>query len=132
MNNTKPVAWINKDLNYVELSTQSTVYGSHTIPLYTVHAVDSMEQELEQQLDAAREFCRQLQIENKQLKAQSNADNELNLQLNLKIMELQAENKKLGDYYMRINSMYWDDEIFEVKYGEGFYTDEFVKMIDDL
>ncbi len=30
-----PVAWINKDGTYVELSTKSTVYGSHTIPLYT-------------------------------------------------------------------------------------------------
>ncbi len=30
-----PVAWINKDRTYVELSTKSTVYGSHTIPLYT-------------------------------------------------------------------------------------------------
>lgn len=65
MNNIKPVAWVNKDLNYVELSTSSTVYGSHTIPLYTVDVVNSMEQELEQQLDVAREFCRQLQIENK-------------------------------------------------------------------
>ncbi len=31
----EPVAWINKDGTYVELSTKSTVYGSHTIPLYT-------------------------------------------------------------------------------------------------
>lgn len=31
---TEPVAWINKQGDYVELSTKSTVYGSHTIPLY--------------------------------------------------------------------------------------------------
>jgi hypothetical protein len=30
------VAWINRDLNYTEISTKSTVYGSHTIPLYTL------------------------------------------------------------------------------------------------
>jgi hypothetical protein len=30
----EPVAWINKDSTYVELSTKSTVYGSHTIPLF--------------------------------------------------------------------------------------------------
>lgn len=29
-----PVAWINKDRTYVEISTKATVYGSHTIPLY--------------------------------------------------------------------------------------------------
>jgi hypothetical protein len=28
------VAWINKDHTYVQLSDKSTVYGSHTIPLY--------------------------------------------------------------------------------------------------
>lgn len=61
---------------------------------------------------------------------------ETNLQLNLKIMELEAENKKLGEtneqlgnYYMKINSMYWNDEIF---HGEGFYTVEFVEMVVDL
>ena len=32
----EPVAWINKDHTYVELSTPSTVYGSHTIPLYAL------------------------------------------------------------------------------------------------
>jgi hypothetical protein len=31
----EPVAWINKDHSYVALSDKSTVYGSHTIPLYT-------------------------------------------------------------------------------------------------
>lgn len=167
MNKVKPVAWTNKDITYVELSTPSTVYGSHTIPLYTVDAVDTMLQELEQQLDVAAEFCRQYQIEskvlsvenkqlkeklqirdnqvaskkavieefeiqNKQLKAQSDVDNEINLQLNLKIMELEAENKQLGDYYMKINSMYWNDEIFEVNHGEGFYTDKFVEVVADL
>lgn len=139
MNKVKPVAWTNKDITYVELSTPSTVYGSHTIPLYTVNAVDTMLQELEQQLDVAAEFCRQYQIEskalsveNKQLKAAAEADNETNLQLNLEIMALKAENKKLGDYYMKINSMYWNDEIFEVNHGEGFYTDEFVEMVVDL
>jgi len=30
----EPVAWTNKTANYFELSDQSTVYGSHTIPLY--------------------------------------------------------------------------------------------------
>lgn len=70
MNIVKPVAWTNKDNTYVELSTPSTVYGSHTIPLYTVNAVDAMMQELEQQLDVAREFCRQYQLENKQLREQ--------------------------------------------------------------
>ena len=34
-----PVAWINKDGTYVELSTKSTVYGSHTIPLIMQHEV---------------------------------------------------------------------------------------------
>lgn len=29
-----PVAWTNKTADYFELSDQSTVYGSHTIPLY--------------------------------------------------------------------------------------------------
>ena len=51
---------------------------------------------------------------------------------NLKIAELEAENKKLGDYYMKINDMYWNDEIFEVNHGEGFYTDKFVDMVVDL
>ena len=46
--------------------------------------------------------------------------------------ELEAENKKLGDYYMKINDMYWNDEIFEVNHGEGFYTDKFVEMVVDL
>lgn len=30
----EPVAWINQRGDYVEVSTKSTVYGSHTIPLY--------------------------------------------------------------------------------------------------
>lgn len=40
-----PAAWINKDGTYVELSTKSTVYGSHTIPLYAFpqHAPDVAE-----------------------------------------------------------------------------------------
>lgn len=33
---------------------------------------------------------------------------------------------------MKINSMYWNDEIFEVNHGEGFYTDKFVDMVADL
>lgn len=32
-----PVAWINRDGTYVELSIKSTVYGSHTIPLIMQH-----------------------------------------------------------------------------------------------
>lgn len=71
MNSNEPVAWVNKNLTYVELSTSSTVYGSHTIPLYTVNAVDSMMHELEQQLDVAAEFCRQYQIEIAKLKAKN-------------------------------------------------------------
>ena len=105
-------------------------------------AYDELCEELEdsqRQLEVAAEFCRQYQIEskalsveNKQLKADAEADNETNLQLNLEIMTLKAENKKLGDYYMKINSMYWNDEIFEVNHGEGFYTDKFVEMVVDL
>ncbi len=34
-----PVAWINRDATYVELSTKSTIYGSHTIPLIVQHEV---------------------------------------------------------------------------------------------
>ena len=56
-------------------------------------------------------------------------------QLERENAELRAENKKLGEtneqlgnYYMKINSMYWNDEIFEVNHGEGFYTDEFVDL----
>lgn len=30
----EPVAWISKDGTYAEASTKSTVYGSHTLPLY--------------------------------------------------------------------------------------------------
>ena len=86
----------------------------------------------QRQLEVSAEFCRQYQMENKQLKAESDADNETNLQLNLEIMTLKAENKKLGDYYMKINDMYWNDEIFEVNHGEGFYTDKFVEMVADL
>lgn len=37
--NQPPVAWINRDGTYVELSTKSTVYGSHTIPLIMQHEV---------------------------------------------------------------------------------------------
>jgi len=86
----------------------------------------------QRQLEVATEFCRQYQIESAKLKVQAEADNEINLQLNLEIMTLKAENKKLGDYYMKINSMYWNDEIFEVNQGEGFYTDKFVEMVVDL
>lgn len=98
-------------------------------------AYDELCEELEdsqRQLEVAAEFCRQYQIENKQLKAESDADNETNLQLNLEIMTLKAENKKLGDYYMKMNDMYWNDEIFEVNHGEGFYTDKFVEVVADL
>jgi hypothetical protein len=53
----KPVAWINKDNTYVELSTKSTVYGSHTIPLFT-----------ESQLKAERESAIEMQLKiNKEL-----------------------------------------------------------------
>ena len=132
------------------LSEQDYQYNKQTNELIARHA---------EQLDVAAEFCRQYQIENKQLKeklqirddqvaskkavieefeiqnnqlkAQSDLDNETNLQLNLEIMTLKAENKKLGDYYMKINSMYWNDEIFEVNHGEGFYTDKFVEMVVD-
>lgn len=34
----EPVAWINPAGTYAEASTSSTVYGSHTIPLYTYPA----------------------------------------------------------------------------------------------
>jgi hypothetical protein len=37
--NQPPVAWINRDGTYVELSTKSTVYRSHTIPLIMQHEV---------------------------------------------------------------------------------------------
>jgi hypothetical protein len=37
--NQSPVAWINREGTYVELSTKSTVYGSHTIPLIMQHEV---------------------------------------------------------------------------------------------
>lgn len=73
---------------------------------------------LEQQLDVAAEFCRQYQTEIAQLKAENK--------------KLGETNEQLGNYYMKINSMYWNDEIFEVNHGEGFYTDKFVEMIDDL
>jgi len=91
-----------------------------------------MTKELQDELDCALEFCRQLQIENAKLEAQSASDNETNLQLNLKIMELEATNKQLGDYYMKVNEMYWNDKIFEVNHGEGFYTDEFVELVGKL
>ncbi len=38
----KPVAWVNKDHTYVELSTKSTVYGSHTRPLVLLSDVDAL------------------------------------------------------------------------------------------
>ena len=31
----EPVAWMNREGTYVEFSNKTTVYGSHTIPLYT-------------------------------------------------------------------------------------------------
>lgn len=73
-------------------------------------AYDELCEELEdsqKQLEVAAEFCRQYQIE---------------------IAQLKAENKRLGDCYIKINNMYWNDEIFVVKNGEGFYTDEFVDL----
>lgn len=84
------------------------------------------------QVASKKAVIEELEIQNKQLKAQSDVDNEINLQLNLKIMELEAENTRLGGYYMKINQMYWNDEIFEVNHGEGFYTDKFVEMVVDL
>ena len=107
----------------IYLSEQDYQYNKQTNELIARHA---------EQLEVAAEFCRQYQIENKQLKADAEADNETNLQLNLEIMTLKAENKKLGDYYMKINDVYWNDEIFEVNHGEGFYTDKFVEMVVDL
>lgn len=74
--------------------------------------------ELEQQLEVAAEFCRQYQIESKTL--------------SIEIAQLRAENKRLGDCYMKINSMYWNDEIFVVKNGEGFYTDKFVDLFGEF
>ena len=35
--NQPPVAWINRDGTYVELSNKFTVYGTHTIPLIMQH-----------------------------------------------------------------------------------------------
>lgn len=84
------------------------------------------------QVASKKAVIEELEIQNNQLKAQSDVGNEINLQLNLKIMELEAENTRLGDYYMKINDMYWNDEIFEVNHGEGFYTDKFVDMVVDL
>lgn len=41
----EPVAWINPAGTYAEASTSSTVYGSHTIPLYThpAHTEDEVQ-----------------------------------------------------------------------------------------
>ena len=113
MNNIKPVAWINKDLNYVELSTPSTVYGSHTIPLYTNTAVDSITLELEQQLDVAREFCRQCQMENKKLKAATTECYEKNLDLNLENFELKAKKDHLQFLLDSIMLEHCPDEMTE-------------------
>lgn len=35
---------------------------------------------------------------------------------------------KAQDILTKISQMYWNDEIFVVKNGEGFYTDEFVDL----
>ena len=47
----EPVAWINPAGTYAEASTSSTVYGSHTIPLY-IHPAHT-----EADIDAARDCC---------------------------------------------------------------------------
>lgn len=61
-----PVAWINKRGDYVELSTPSTVYGSHTIPLFTAPPADERDAriaKLEAERDRAQKNATQYDLE---------------------------------------------------------------------
>jgi predicted RNase H-like nuclease (RuvC/YqgF family) len=86
----------------------------------------------EMKLEALRNEVEMMQTENAELKARSDSDNEINLQLNLKLMELEIANKQLGNYYMKVHEMYWNDTIFEWGHGNPVYTDEFVEMVNKL
>ncbi len=65
----------------------------------------------EQQLDVAREFCRQLQIENKKLKAATTECYEKNLDLNLENFELKAKNAQLQFLLDSVMLEYCPDEM---------------------
>ena len=75
------VAWINKAGDYVEVSTSSTVYGSHTIPLYPVNSVIGLmkaayyngyterEEELRTQLSTLRDEAKITELEEQLVKS---------------------------------------------------------------
>ena len=70
-------------------------------------------QELEQQLDVAREFCRQYQIESKQLRESTADCYEKNLNLNLENFELKAKNNHLQFLLDSVMLEFCPDEMSE-------------------
>ena len=68
---------------------------------------------LEQQLDVAREFCRQYQLENKQLRESTADCYEKNLDLNLENFELKNQNTHLQFLLDSVMLEYCPDEMTE-------------------
>lgn len=79
----------------VEMSELSAIWDRFDKAGVSYEALLSELRSLEQQLDVAREFCRQLQIENEKLKAATTECYEKNLDLNLENFELKSKNAQL-------------------------------------